>query len=63
MARTATKPNAELAYLLRAMKAPALAAAIGGLRERARSEGWTHEEFLAANRVSPARVWGLRRGR
>jgi DNA replication protein DnaC len=38
----------ELAYLTRALKAPSLAAAVERLGERARAEGWTHEEFLAA---------------
>src|SRR5438552_3150106 len=46
--RTATKPNSDLAYLCRALKAPSLAAAIDRLAERARGDGWTHEEFLAA---------------
>ena len=40
--------TAELAYLTRALKAPSLAAAVERLAERARAEGWTHEEFLAA---------------
>jgi len=44
----ATTPAADLAYLCRAMKAPSMAAAIERLAERARSDGWTHEEFLAA---------------
>ena len=48
MARSATKPGADLAYLCRALKAPSLAAAIGRLSERARAESWSHEEFLAA---------------
>jgi DNA replication protein DnaC len=48
MARSATKPAADLAYLCRALKAPSLAAAIERLAERARGEGWSHEEFLAA---------------
>lgn len=48
MAGTATKPNADLAYLCRVLKAPSLAAAVERLGERARSESWTHEEFLAA---------------
>src|SRR5919201_4043437 len=48
MATRTTKPAADLVYLCRAMKAPSLAAAAGRLGERARSEGWTHEEFLAA---------------
>lgn len=39
---------AELAYLTRALKAPSLAAAVERLAERARTESWTHEEFLAA---------------
>src|SRR5436309_4157491 len=44
----ATKPAADIAFLCRALKAPTLAASIERLAERARSEGWTHEEFLAA---------------
>ena len=47
MAR-ATKPKSDLAYLCRALKAPSLAASIDRLAARARSEGWGHEEFLAA---------------
>src|SRR5438045_193749 len=46
--RAAAKPNSDLAYLCRALKAPSLAAAVDRLAERARAEGWTHEEFLAA---------------
>ena len=38
----------EIAYLTRALKAPSLAGAVERLAERARSEGWSHEEFLAA---------------
>ena len=38
----------EIAYLTRALKAPSLAGAVGRLAERARAEGWSHEEFLAA---------------
>ncbi len=45
---TSTKPKSDLAYLCRALKAPSLAASIDRLAERARTEGWTHEEFLAA---------------
>ena len=40
--------TAELAYLTRALKAPTLREAVERLAERARTEGWTHEEFLAA---------------
>ena len=40
--------TAELAYLTRALKAPTLREAVERLAERAREEGWTHEEFLAA---------------
>jgi DNA replication protein DnaC len=36
------------AFLTRALKAPSLREAAGRLAERARAEGWTHEEFLAA---------------
>jgi DNA replication protein DnaC len=43
-----TKPTADLAYLCRALKAPSLAKAVDRLAERARTESWTHEEFLAA---------------
>ncbi|GAA3561229.1 ATP-binding protein [Amycolatopsis ultiminotia] len=38
----------ELAYLTRTLKAPSLAAAIERLTERARTEDWSYEEFLAA---------------
>jgi DNA replication protein DnaC len=47
-AKTARDPAAELAFLTRALKAPSLREAAGRLAERARVEGWTHEEFLAA---------------
>lgn len=40
--------TAELAYLTRALKAPTLREAVARLAERARAEGWSHEEFLAA---------------
>ncbi len=39
---------AELAFLTRALKAPTMREAVPRLAERARSESWTHEEFLAA---------------
>ncbi len=42
---TATK---DLVHLCRALKAPTLASAVERLAERARTDGWTHEEFLAA---------------
>ena len=38
----------EIAYLTRALKAPSLAGSVERLADRARAEGWTHEEFLAA---------------
>ncbi|MFN2506926.1 MAG: IS21-like element helper ATPase IstB [Acidimicrobiales bacterium] len=44
----ATKPKSDIAYLCRALKAPSLAASVGRLGDRARSENWSHEEFLAA---------------
>jgi DNA replication protein DnaC len=47
-ASATAKPKSDLAYLCRALKAPSLAAAIDRLAERARADGWTHEEFLAA---------------
>lgn len=40
--------TSELAFLSRALRAPSLGASIERLAERARSESWTHEEFLAA---------------
>jgi DNA replication protein DnaC len=40
--------TAELAFLTRALKAPTLRTSVARLAERARAEGWTHEEFLAA---------------
>src|SRR6202042_3959279 len=43
-----SRPAADLAYLCRALKAPNLAGAVARLAERARTDGWTHEEFLAA---------------
>ena len=48
MAATRRTGRRDLAYLCRALKAPSLAAAIDRLAERARTEGWTHEEYLAA---------------
>ncbi len=39
---------AELAFLTRALKAPTLREAVDRLAERARTESWTHEEFLIA---------------
>ena len=47
--RTAARDaTAELAFLTRALKAPALRESVPRLAERARAESWTHEEFLAA---------------
>lgn len=40
--------TAELAYLTRALKAPTLREAVDRLAERARTETWSYEEFLAA---------------
>src|SRR3954462_13250907 len=45
---TTSRPQADLVYLCRALKAPAMAQAHERLAERARSEDWTHQEFLAA---------------
>ena len=38
----------DLAYLCRELKAPSLMAGVERLAERARSEAWSHEDFLAA---------------
>src|ERR1700731_3956253 len=40
--------TAELVYLTRALKAPTLREAVERLAERARTETWSYEEFLAA---------------
>jgi DNA replication protein DnaC len=40
--------SAEVAFLTRALKAPTLRESVARLAERARSESWTHEEFLVA---------------
>src|SRR3954451_23670278 len=45
---TTSRPQADLVYLCRALKASALAQAHERLAERARAEEWTHQEFLAA---------------
>jgi DNA replication protein DnaC len=45
---TTTRPATDIAYLCRALKAPSLAGSFERLAERARADGWTHEEFLAA---------------
>jgi DNA replication protein DnaC len=47
--KTATRDlTSELAFLTRALKAPTLRQSVTRLAERARTEGWSHEEFLAA---------------
>ena len=38
----------EIAFLTRALKAPTLRESVARLAERARTEAWTHEEFLIA---------------
>jgi DNA replication protein DnaC len=40
--------TAEIAFLTRALKAPTLRESVGRLADRARSESWSHEEFLVA---------------
>ncbi|MCW4354616.1 ATP-binding protein, partial [Hoyosella sp. YIM 151337] len=47
-ASTARDLTAELAYLTRALKAPTLRECVARLADRARTENWTHEEYLAA---------------
>ena len=46
--KTSRDLTGELAFLTRALKAPTLRDAAGRLAERARAEGGSHEEFLAA---------------
>jgi DNA replication protein DnaC len=43
-----SRPATELAHLFRQLKAPAAAAALPKLADRARSEEWSYEQFLAA---------------
>src|SRR4051812_23461932 len=40
--------SSEVSFLTRALKAPTLREAVPRLAERARTESWTHEEFLVA---------------
>ena len=40
--------TAEIAFLTRALKAPTLRDCVDRLADRAREQGWTHEEFLVA---------------
>jgi hypothetical protein len=48
-AKTTTRDlSGEVAFLTRALKAPTLRESVTRLAERARSESWTHEEFLVA---------------
>ena len=48
-AKTPTRDfTTELAFLTRALKAPTLRDAVDRIAERARAEGWSHEEFLVA---------------
>ncbi|MFB7113515.1 IS21-like element helper ATPase IstB [Streptomyces sp. NPDC001698] len=47
-ARTGRQTAADLAFLARAMKAPALLDAAERLAERAQAESWTHLEYLVA---------------
>jgi DNA replication protein DnaC len=46
--KTTRDLSGELVYLTRALKAPTLRQSVARLAERARAEGWSHEEFLAA---------------
>jgi DNA replication protein DnaC len=40
--------SSEIAFLTRALKAPTLREAVPRLADRARAEGWSHEEYLVA---------------
>jgi DNA replication protein DnaC len=46
--RAARDLSAEVAFLTRALKAPTLRESVPRLAERARTEAWSHEEFLVA---------------
>jgi len=41
--------TAEIAFLTRALKAPTLRDCVDRLADRAREQGWSHEEFLVAS--------------
>jgi hypothetical protein len=43
-----SRPDAELAHLFRALRAPAAARALPKLADRAREEEWTYERFGVA---------------
>jgi DNA replication protein DnaC len=45
---TARDVTSEVSFLTRALKAPTLREAVPRLAERARAEGWSHEEYLVA---------------
>ena len=45
---TSSDTTSQIAYLARILKAPALLESAGRLAERARADGWTHQEYLAA---------------
>ena len=47
-ASAARDVSAEVAFPTRALKAPTLRESVARLAERARTEGWSHEEFLVA---------------
>ena len=47
-AKTARDITAEVAFLTRALKAPTLRESVDRLAGRARTESWSHEEFLVA---------------
>ncbi len=48
MGAKARDVGSEIAFLTRALKAPTIREAVGRLAERARTESWSYEEFLAA---------------
>jgi DNA replication protein DnaC len=47
-AKTSRDLAAEVAFLTRALKAPTLRESVARLADRARSEAWSHEEYLVA---------------
>ncbi len=48
-AKTSTRDlTAEISFLTRALKAPTMREAVTRVTERARTESWSHEEFLVA---------------
>ena len=56
-AKTSRDLAGEVAFLTRALKAPTLRESVARLADRARSEGWSHEEYLVASLQREVSAW------